>query len=137
MAFYGFGCKYDNKDVCDDFFKKKLACVGWDPDEKPFFYGILKEIDVGDIIFLKSFFQRHGNQVLRIKSIGIVINNNIKEIEDLGHCIKVKWVSYKADGLTEIEFPNEEFDGGVQRRSTIYKEYNADICKKIINLLVR
>lgn len=137
MALYGIGCKYGDEDVCSDFIKKKLACVGWGPDEKPFFHGILKDIDIGDIILLKSFFQRHGNQVLRIKGIGIIINNKIQEIEDLGHCLDVKWVSYEVDGLIDLEFPNEEYDGGVQRRSTIYKEYNDDICKKIITLLFK
>lgn len=106
-----------------------MACVGWKPEQKPFFYGILKEINVGDIVFLKSFFEQEGNQVLRIKAVGIIIDNEIQKTEDLGHCLKVKWISYDADGLKDIKFPNEEFDGGVQRRTTIYKEHNADICR--------
>jgi hypothetical protein len=137
MVVYGLGCMYGDENVCSDFIKKDLACIGWEPAEKPYIYGIIRDINIGDILVLKSFFQRKGNQVLRIKAFGFVLNNIIEEDIKLGHCLKVKWISYKPEGIEDFEFPNEEFDGGVQRRSTIYREYNLEVCKKIINLIVK
>jgi predicted choloylglycine hydrolase len=52
----------------------------------------------------------------------------------LGHCIEVKWLKYDAAGVLELEYTKEQFDAGVQRRTSIYKEYNPEICKKIIEL---
>ena len=95
----------------------------------------MKEIDIGDIIIIKSFFQRGGKQVLRIKAVGIVTDNVIKKVGGLGHCLKVKWLQYETGGITELEFTKEEFDAGVQRRTSIYKEYNPDVCKRIIELV--
>jgi len=134
MAIYGIGCDYDGKDVGNDFYTKGVACIGWAPEDKPYLYGIMKEIDIGDIIIIKSFFQRGGKQVLRIKAVGIVTDNLIKRVKNLGHCLEVKWLRYEADGITELEFTKEEFDAGVQRQTTIYKEYNPDVCKRIIEL---
>jgi len=72
--------------------------------------------------------------VLRIKAVGIVTDNTIKKVRNLGPCLEVKWLQYDADGITELEFTKEEFDAGVQRRTTIYKEYNPDVCKRVIEL---
>ncbi len=64
MAIYGIGCDYSGKDVGNDFYTKGVACIDWAPEDKPYLYGIIKEIDIGDIIIIKSFFQRGGKQVL-------------------------------------------------------------------------
>jgi hypothetical protein len=94
MAIYGIGCDYDGKDVGNDFYAKSVACIGWKPEDKPYLFGIMKEIGIGDIIIIKSFFQRRGKQVLRIKGIGIVTDNTRKKTKGLGHCIEVKWLKY-------------------------------------------
>ncbi len=135
MAIYGIGCDYDGKDVGSNFNAKGVACIGWKPEDKPYLFGIMKEIGIGDIVIIKAFFQRSGKQVLRIKGVGIVTDNTIKPIRNLGHCIEVKWLKYDADGLVELEYTKKEFDAGVQRRTTIYKEYNPEICKRVVELL--
>lgn len=43
-------------------------------------------------------------------------------------------MKYDAEFLKELEYTKEEFDAGVQRRTTIYKEYNPEICKAIVEL---
>ena len=96
----------------------------------------MREIGVGDLVIIKSFFQRGGKQVLRVKGIGIVTDNKLKKMRNLGQCIDVKWLKYNADGLIELEYTKEEFDAGVQRRTTIYKEYNPEICKRLVQLLI-
>ena len=136
MAIYGIGCYYAGKYVGNDFYAKGMACIGWKPEDKPYLFGIMTEIGIGDIITIKAFFQKGGKQVLRIKGVGIVTDNTIKPMRNLGHCLEVKWLKYDADGLLELEYTKKEFDAGVQRRTTIYKEYNPEICKKIVELLI-
>jgi predicted choloylglycine hydrolase len=41
---------------------------------------------------------------------------------------------YDAKYILEREFTKEEFDAGVQRWTTIYKEYNPELCKQIVQL---
>jgi len=134
MAIYGIGADYDGKYVGDEFYNSGVACIGWGLETKPYLYGIIREISIGDVVIIKSFFQRAGKQVLRIKGIGIVTDNKLTDLQNLGQCIEVRWLKYDANFLKEIEYANEEFDGGVQRRTTIYKEYNPDICKAIVEL---
>ena len=137
MAIYGIGCDYSGKYVGNDFYAKGVACIGYGLEDKPYLYGMIKEIDIGDIVIMKSFFQRGGKQVLRIKGVGVVTDNTLKRVRGLGHGIEVKWLKYNADGLLELEYTKQEFDAGVQRRTTIYKEYNPDICKRIVQLLLQ
>lgn len=108
MAIYGIGCYYDGKDVGNDFYAKGVACIGWPLDAKPYLSGIMKEIDIGDIIIIKSFFQRGGKQVLRIRGVGIVADNALKRVRSLGHCIEVKWLKYDATYIIELEFTKED-----------------------------
>jgi hypothetical protein len=137
MAIYGIGCDYDGNYVGDQFYQKKVACIGWPlKDNKDYLFGLMDEIKIGDIVVLKSFFQRKGKQVIRIKAIGIVSNNNRVRVKNLGYGVKVQWLKYNDENLHEFEFDNDKFDGGVQRRTTIYREYNSEICKRIIRLLV-
>ena len=136
MAIYGIGCDYDGKYVGDDFYSGGVACIGYGLQDKPYLYGIMREIGIGDLVIIKSFFQRGGKQVLRVKGIGIVTDNKLKKMRNLGQCIDVKWLKYSADGLIELEYTKEGFDAGVQRRTTIYKEYNPEICKRLVQLLI-
>ncbi len=138
MAIFGIGCDYDGEYVGDDFYSKGVACIGWPMKyNKDYLFGIMGDICVGDIIVLKSFFQRAGKQVLRIKGIGIVSDNTRARVKNLGNGVKVKWLKYDADGLKDFEFDNDKFDGGVQRRTAIYKELNPLLCKKIVQLAVK
>jgi len=103
MAIYGIGCDYDGKYVGNDFYTKGVACIGYSPEDKPYLYGIIKEVGIGDFIIMKSFFQRRKKQVLRIKGIGIITNNALKRVKGLGHCIQLKWLKYAANYILELE----------------------------------
>ena len=136
MAIYGIGCGYDGKDMGNKFYSKGLACIGWQPGDKSFLFGIMREVDIGDIVIMKAFFQRAGKQVLRIKGVGVITDNTIRNEGKLGCCLKVKWLKYDAKGLDEVEYGNDKFDAGVQRRTSIYREYNLDICKRVVEMLI-
>ena len=136
MAIYGLGCDYDGQYVGDDFYNTGVACIGWSRKyKKDYLFGLMRDIAIGDIVVLKSFFQRGGKQVLRVKAIGIVSDNKIEKFDNLGEGFKVKWLKYNKDKIDEYEFKNTRYDGGVQRRTTIYKECNPKVSKWIIGLL--
>ena len=78
MAIYGIGCDYDGKYVGHSFHTRDVACIGYGIEDKPYLYGMIKEIGIGDIVIMKSFFQRRGKQVLRIKGVGVVTDNTLK-----------------------------------------------------------
>ena len=42
----------------------------------------MREIGIGDLVIMKSFFQRRGEQVLRVKGIGIVTDNKLKKVRN-------------------------------------------------------
>jgi hypothetical protein len=70
-------------------------------------------------------------------TIDFYLTNGLVSIQiktNLGQCIEVRWLKYDAEFLKELEYTKEEFDAGVQRRTTIYKEYNPEICKAIVEL---
>lgn len=134
MTIYGVGCTYEKKDVSDEFVRKGMVCIGWRPDEKLYFHGMFKDIEEGDVIVLKSFIRRPGEQILRIKAIGTVVDTNIRK-NDLGHCICVAWLpGYDANGIEDIPLYG---DGGIQRATTIYREHNPELCRQIERLMER
>jgi hypothetical protein len=74
---------------------------------------------------------------LIIKAVGTVNNKNIDKdnIDGLGLCIKVNWHSpYNENGIKEIQLTG---DGGIQRNTTIYREYNSEIIQQINELIER
>ncbi len=129
MAIWGFGYKYESVvDKSGEFIKKQVACSGWGKSNE-YFYELLKQMKIGDIIFLKTYDK--GNYLLRIKAIGIVIDKKITDDGNLGSCITVKYVKVYDEPL-EIKVN----DSVLHRGATLYEELNNDVCKKIINELL-
>jgi len=61
MAVYGFGAKYGNQDMLDEFLRLGVACVGW-PEQAappleaaPPLHDILRDISKGDLVYVKSY----------------------------------------------------------------------------------
>lgn len=128
MAIYGIGANYDGVgSVLEEFQTKGLACIGWLPEEAPTLHKILEQIDIGDIIFIKSYPPSDG---LIIKLVGITIDDQILEDNSLGRGIKVKWVWEGKEELGKID------DKYNVRMNTIYQEHNSMILKRVIELLL-
>jgi hypothetical protein len=128
MAIYGIGAYY-GRDVSKKFISKGLACVGWEFEDAPSLHNVLKHIKVGDLIYIKSQTPKEG---LFIKAVGIVMDDEVREDDDLGACLKVKyvWEGWEAMGRVIDRDPYNV------RFNTIYEELDPTIQKKVIGLLL-
>lgn len=129
MAIFGLGSYYRGKDVTKKFIEHGIACIGWDENDAPTLFNVMKTIQVGDIIYLKSYPIRSG---LRIKAIGIV--NSTKAIDeklknDFGRGIHVQWL---VSDLPVTEFSKDKYN---VRRNTLYEEYSEEIQQYVINMI--
>lgn len=126
MSVYGIGSYYE-EDLSKEFYKEGIIAIGWEQDEKKYYHGAFKTIENGDIILMKTV--SRNKQKIIVRGIGIVKDNETNEHEKYGSCIKVEWLDYDQDGLMENELSG---DGGIQRGTTIYKEFNKDYINEVI-----
>ena len=127
MAIYGIGATYDY-DVADEFISNEVACVGWDINDAPALHEILKLLKNGDIVYIKSAPIGKG---LRVKGVGVVTDNQMRNIPNLGTGIGVKWIWQGHENLGNI---NDKYN---VRNNTLYEEFNKDVQKKILDLLFK
>ena len=133
MAIWGIGAMYGKKDVTIDFINNKVACLGWSKEEAPSLYEMIKNVNVGDIIYIKSFSPNVG---LKVKAIGIVLDSEIKMISDsLGFGIKVNWLCNLNEHLT-IHFNETIYRNNVYNNS-LYEEFNVIIRNAILEELFK
>lgn len=128
MAIFGLGAWYGARgDVTETFLSNEVACVGWSYHDAPSLHKIMHHINISDIVYLKSY---PANIGLIIKAVGIVVDDEVTSIENVGRaCVKVKWV-----------WEGEELMGKISdkynvRLNTIYEEYNPIVQKRVIELL--
>ncbi len=135
MAVYGFGAAYGGSDdMTSDFIKASGAFVGWKLDEAPAAHEMLRQIEVGDIVFLKSFPPSIG---LIVKAAGIVIETGEDIMAwELGTGVRVNWtfVGARDGGHVRLGKINDKAD--FTRGGTLYREYNPNVQRKIIELVL-
>jgi hypothetical protein len=130
MAVYGIGCDYEVSNELKTFLDNNIACMGHDREDCPYYEGLFREIKKGDIVFLKSML--FGSHTLNIKAIGHVEDPNPEEKSE-GFGIDVVWDVRSQGLITSIETTN---DGGYHaRRGTIFREFNPEVEKKILDIL--
>jgi hypothetical protein len=56
MAIYGIGCDYAGKYVGNGFYTKSITRISYGLEDKPYLYGMSKEIDIGDIVIQREAF---------------------------------------------------------------------------------
>jgi hypothetical protein len=125
MAVYGIGATYE-RDVAEEFISNNVACVGWDIDAAPALHEILKLLKVGDTIYIKS---APIGQGIRVKSDGIVTDNQLRNVINLGTGVGVKWIWTGHENFGTID------DKYNVRNNTLYEEFNNNVKTKILNLL--
>ena len=105
--------------------------IGFKEEEKPKYYELFRSIEIGDFIFIKTRFM--PTQDLKVKAIGVVVDNQIRTIPELYNAkgIKVRWIEDFSDTPRKIQKENEH-DGDTR---TIYQEMNENVIKQIMNLL--
>ena len=123
-AMWGFGFYFGkNRNSKRNFISENYVTVNYSEEDAPEFIEMMKEIKVGDIVYLKSWGIR--NNKLHICAVGIVTS----EMNTENNRISVNWL---LDDINVEIFPNKRYR---QRVASIYKEYNNDIKKLIFNLL--
>ncbi|HDD44901.1 MAG TPA: hypothetical protein ENG63_08600 [Candidatus Desulfofervidus auxilii] len=132
MAIYGIGADWSGENKVDEFVRDEKACIGWWIDDAPSLYKILKQMKIGDIIYVKS--SPPGRLI--IKAIGFVTNDEPfsydEEAKEHGiyNCIKVKWIWLGEEDLGKID------DKYNVRNNTIYEEFNPEIQTKIVKMIL-
>ena len=126
MAIFGIGAIYE-KDVSNEFLKENIACVGWKENNAPPAHSILRHLKTGDIIFIKSFAPHVG---LTIKAVGIVMEDKVQKHNNLGSCVRVRWVWKGEERIGKIN------DKWPVRSVTIYEEHNPKVQRKVLELLL-
>ena len=132
MTTYGLGAMYNGtEDKMQDFIERRSAYLGWSETDAPFFHVLLRRINVGDFVFLKSYPPNRG---LLIKAIGIVTEPQfIAGADDLGTRIGVDW-RYVPKEPISIGPLNDKAD--FMRRGSIYEELNPQLLRRITALLL-
>ena len=138
MKVWGIGTNWwtdDTKtrfnDRTNHFLNDGVAAIGWSKDKAPGLYAMADEVEIGDIIYLKSYIIK-GSQI-RIKAIGKVTNNNYKTPKYEGcRVFKVEWL--KMERLEKIPLTDAEKTNNVFR-NTLYREYNPRIIQIIMKKL--
>jgi hypothetical protein len=135
MAIYGFGAAYGgSEDMSSAFVEAGGAFVGWTREEAPSAHAMLRQIEVGDLVFLKSFPPSMG---LIVKAAGIVTEAGEDIMEwELGTGVKVQWTFVGSrDGGTK-PFGKIGDKADFMRGGTLYREYNGDVQRRIIALIL-
>ena len=137
MAVWGVGAKFDGWDnKLDSFVNESFWCTGFTQQEKPEIYEMIKNIQIGDIVYVKSLPIK--SNIMNVRAVGIVTDsfkdsNSHKEFENCGNEIGVKWLIAESNQpLLKEEITDKYIN---ERKTTIFKEYNKDIIKMVINLL--
>lgn len=125
MAIFGIGATYD-RDVSNEFIDNNVACVGWDAEEAPALHEILRFLKLGDIIYIKS---APIGQGIRVKGIGIVQDNTLRQVPNLGTGVVVNWFWTGHENLGAID------DKYNVRNNTLYEEFNRDVQERVLELL--
>lgn len=126
MAIFGIGATYGKKDVSQDFIENNVACVGWSINDAPALHEILRCLKVGDIIYIKT--APIGKGII-VKAVGIVTDTTLKQIEDLGTGVSVRWIWNGSEKIGNIK------DKYNVRYNTLYEEYNKEVQTFVLNLI--
>lgn len=129
MAIFGIGAYYEGTtDMTEEFVQNGRACIGWEEACAPTLHQMMRQVKVGDLIYIKSFAPRTG---LTIKAVGIVISTEIEGSEiELGEiCVEVDWAWRGSHLVGRID------DKYNVRSITFYEEFNPEIQNLIIDAL--
>ncbi len=137
MAIWGVGAKFggwDNK--LESFSKENFWCTGFSEQQKPEVYDMIKNIQIGDIVYVKSL--PISSNIMNVRAVGIVTDsfkdsNSHKGFENCSNEIGVKWlIADLNQPLLKVEITDKYIN---DRKTTIFKEYNMQIVAKVIGLL--
>lgn len=133
MKVWGIGANWGNKSMLSEFQSENAVGIGWKEEDAPALYAMMNEMEIGDIVYVKSFVM--GKKELRIKAVGEIISNTFEKPNIFGdnhRTIKVKWKYGSFANVLNHKITDEEFKYNVYL-NTLYREYNPQIIEKILS----
>ena len=130
MKIWGMGFMYGRcNDKSKEFIKDRKAVIGWSEKEAPDLYAMLREVDIGDIIYLKTYYIK--NQAVKIWHIGKVVNT--LNLIGTKYALGVEWIK-SFDTPLALSFKEERYKGKNNvYNNTFYREYNPNIIQCVLN----
>lgn len=132
MKIWGIGANLGGSvDISNDFVNRKIAYLGYKKEDAPVFYEMLKEIKLGDIVYIKSL--PIGGSNLRIKNVGIV-TRELSDVEQYidgdtkNDTLGVKWLDLQID--LDIEKCDKKYTA---RSTSVYREYSPFVINEIMS----
>lgn len=129
MAIYGIGANYDGHDVSQIFIRDGIVATGWDDVSAPDLHEYFAEINLGDIVYIKSCSWSSG---ITVKAIGIIQDDQVlttasghPQIE-IGR--NVKWIY-----TTPFVLAKPLNQKNNVRANTIYREFHTDVIAAIMS----
>jgi len=138
MKFYGVGVKLgaytsEPKDILQECIENNVWYMGFNKDVKPSYEEIISNVQVGDLIFAKSLHQATKDE-MRIKAIGIVVDNPLTENYNNHTSLSVLWIR-KFSPPVNLSYLKMNFLKNVNRRNTIFQEIDSIIIDEILKLI--
>lgn len=117
MRFWGIGANDGESNYDGEFRENDCAYISWYEEEAPTLYEMLKTIEFGDIIYIKSFTIK-GN-VVNIKGVGIVIGKKCYRDRS---ALEVKWLDDEIQDKISVHGEKNNV-----YQNTLYEEFNTEI----------
>ena len=135
MAIWGIGAFHNSKtDMAGAFISQSCAFLGWGRGSAPAIWQMFDSIKPGDIIYIKAFVPKQKQ--LSIKAVGIVESIIQKGTHTLDTELRVKWKQgHEALPIIQISLSKEAFRNNVYN-NTLYEEFNPDLIKRLIGVLM-
>jgi len=127
MAIYAIGANFSG-DVSEWHIQNSVIGTGWSEDDAPDLFEMIREMSVGDIVYIKSK-PISGNQ-LHVKAVGIINDSIVIETGDIMCGRNVTWLATPDEW---IDIPSGKNN---VRLNTCYREYHPEVSKKIISYIV-
>lgn len=115
---YGLSSKQASfPDLRDYFFKHNVIGTPFKEEEAVDIHYLFTHIRVSDLVYLKSH-NLYNNDIIKVKGIGLILNNKIFQIGTLTVAREILWISKEERYLT---YPKEIIKNPVHR-NFIYAE---------------
>lgn len=140
MRVWGMGCKWGKDDQYSDFISNRKAVIGWSMVDAPDLYAMLREVELGDVIYLKSYIG--PKKELRIRCVGrvtsttklVVHGTNDVTKKDMKYALGVSWVENFNPFVLSLK--EEKYTGKNNvYNNTFYREYNPGIIEDILQYI--
>lgn len=135
MAIFGIGAFQDShQDVAQTFLNRGIAGTNWLAKDAPAIHALLRQIKMGDLLYIKAFIIARGRRELRVKAVGIVTDNTVHHEKETGSYVKVRWIWQNLDNPVRISGISDPTFG--IRSQTLYEENHPKIAGRVIDLLL-